>query len=64
MSIDFDRLRRDVRRRRYRHLTSLPAWGLFVGDRIVASIRAEGAYAARDLFKAHGLEGERIRRLP
>jgi hypothetical protein len=32
-------------------------------DLIVASVRAEDAHAARALFKQHGLQGDRVRRL-
>lgn len=50
-------------RRSYRGLVSLPAWGLYDGNRIVASVRAETAVAARDLFHKHGLVGKRVRRV-
>jgi metallophosphoesterase superfamily enzyme len=51
-------------RRSYGGLMKLPAWGLYVGDRLVASARAASAYDAQQLFRAHGLEGERVRRIP
>lgn len=45
----------------YRGLSSLPAW-LLVDERdeIVASIRAETAFRARDLFRERGLYGARV----
>jgi hypothetical protein len=56
-----------VSRRSYRYLASLPAFGLFAADgKLVATVRAEDAPAARDVFKAHGYSGDgmRVRRLP
>jgi hypothetical protein len=51
-------------RRSYRGLMSKPAWGLFDSrGRIVASVRADTAQLARDLFKTDNLKGERVRRL-
>jgi hypothetical protein len=51
-------------RRLYRRLIGLPAWGLYQGDELVATIRAENAYVARDLFREFGLTGDRVRRMP
>lgn len=51
-------------RRLYRRLITLPAWGLYDADgTLVATIRAEDAYVARDLFHVYGCEGVRVRRL-
>lgn len=48
----------------YRGLMALPAWGLYdAADGLVATCRAKDAYVARDLFKRHGLEGARVRRV-
>lgn len=51
-------------RRSYRGLMALPAWGLYdaIGA-LVASCRAALATDARDLFKRHGLQGARVRRI-
>ena len=40
---------------------ALTAYGLYVGDKLVASVRARDAQKARDIFKKAGLEGERVR---
>lgn len=58
-----DTLAAPVRPRRlYRRLIVLPAFGLYDDDdRLVATIRAENAYVARELFHAYGLEGARVR---
>jgi hypothetical protein len=42
---------------------SQPAWGLYQGDKLVASIRAANIYKARDLFKQHGLQGDRVSKI-
>lgn len=47
----------------YRRLSQLPRFGLYLDERLIASVRAESAYVARDLFKHHGLKGDRIKRL-
>lgn len=39
----------------------LPAFGLYDENRLVATVRAQDAYAARDLFRKHGLTGRRVR---
>ena len=54
-------------RHHYGALMHLPAWGLYNADgELVATIRAERAEVARDLFKAHGYEapGGRVKRVP
>jgi hypothetical protein len=56
----------DVTRRRFSYsaLSRLPVFGLYDWrGKLVATIRAADPYEARDLFRAHGLEGERVRRL-
>lgn len=51
-------------RRSYRNLMALPAWGLYdAAGQIVASVRAESAQAAREIFKREGHVGERVRRI-
>jgi hypothetical protein len=50
-------------RRSYRRLMGWPVWGLYGADALVATIRAEGAQAARVLFIGAGLRGERVRRI-
>jgi hypothetical protein len=51
-------------RRSYSGLMSLPAWGLFDGiGALVATVRARTAFDARDLFREHGLQGERVKRI-
>lgn len=50
-------------RRSYRRLAELPAYGLYVGDKLVATVRAESAEVARDIFHRHGLRGLRVRRV-
>jgi len=53
-----------MNRRSYRGLMTLPAFGLYdTANRLVATIRAESAEAARDLFRRHGLRGARVRRI-
>jgi hypothetical protein len=50
-------------RHSYSGLSALPAWWLLdADDNLVASIRAESAVAARDLFKREGLQGVRVRK--
>src|SRR4051812_28314547 len=51
-------------RRSYRKLMSWPVWGLYGAERLVGTIRAESAQAARVLFIGAGLRGERVRRIP
>ena len=54
-----------VGRTSYTQIASLPAWGLFdAEDLLVASVRAEDAFCARDLFRQAGLNGKRVRKLP
>ena len=53
-----------VGRTSYRRLAKLPAFGLFAAGELVATVRAETAIEARDLFKQAGLQGDRVRRLP
>jgi hypothetical protein len=48
----------------YLHLMAHPAWGLYAGSHLVASVRADNAHDARDIFHAHNLEGERVRLIP
>lgn len=57
-------------RGKYRRLLLYPAYGLFDGDRLVATARAATAEQARQLFKEHNerhpdwqLEGDRVKRL-
>jgi hypothetical protein len=50
-------------RRSYRRLMRWPVWGLYGGEALVATIRAESAQAARVLFIGAGLRGERVRRV-
>jgi hypothetical protein len=50
-------------RRSYRGLMALPAWGLYRGEKLIASVRARDAYDARDIFRVHRLTGERVRRI-
>jgi hypothetical protein len=50
-----------MNRRSYRRVASLPAYGLYAGERLVATVRAESAEAARDIFRRHGLHGIRVR---
>jgi hypothetical protein len=46
----------------YSRIIALPSWGLYrANGELVATIRAESAYAARDIFRRHGLEGARVR---
>jgi len=54
----------------YRRLLLYPAYGLFAGDRLIATAKAPTAEAARELFKAHNerhpdwqLEGDTVKRL-
>lgn len=50
-------------RRSYSGLMRLPAWRLDdAEDGIIASVRAATAQEARELFRAHGLAGSRVRR--
>jgi hypothetical protein len=51
-------------RRSYRGLMMLPAWLLFDGEQLVASVRAASADDARVLFKKAKLEGTHMRRAP
>jgi N-glycosidase YbiA len=46
-----------VSRRSYRALMSQPAWLLYNGEELVASVRAPDAYTARGLFGRAGLRG-------
>jgi hypothetical protein len=51
-------------RRSYSKLSRLPAFGLYDEDgRLVATIRADSAADARDLFRRHRLSGARVRRV-
>lgn len=57
-------------RRAYGLLMTLPAFGLFDGERLVATIRAHGIDEARVLLHAHNdrqpkwqLRGDRVRKL-
>lgn len=47
-------------RRSYRKLLAMPAYGLYKGDKLVATIRAENAYQARAIFRQHDLSGDRV----
>lgn len=49
-------------RRSYRGLSLMPAWLLYDGDKVVASVRAVKAEDARELFKRAGLKGTHVRR--
>lgn len=40
----------------------MPAWLLYDGEELIASIRATGADDARELFKGAGLTGTHVRR--
>jgi hypothetical protein len=51
-------------RRSYRRLLALPAWLLYEGGKLVASVRAEDAQAAREIFKTHKLDGTHMRKAP
>lgn len=48
-------------RRSYSGLSKLPAWGLYVGERIIASVRAKTAEDAEEIFHRHGLTGVEVR---
>ena len=51
-------------RRSYRGLLAMPAWGLYDSyGMLVASVRAEDAVAARDIFRRSGFSGFRVRRI-
>lgn len=52
-----------MNRRSYRGLLAQPAWGLYKDGKLVATIRAKDAYEARDLFKQHRLDGDRVKRI-
>ena len=57
---------RSVRSSSYARLMSLPPWGLYDAEgKLIATIRAHTAMAARELFRAHGyaLEGGRVRKV-
>lgn len=45
----------------YRVVAALPAWLLYDGSRLIASVRAVDADAARELFTAAGLSGTHMR---
>jgi hypothetical protein len=47
----------------YRKLSALPAFGLYSGERLVATIRAPDALDAREIFRRHGFAGTRVRRI-
>jgi hypothetical protein len=51
-------------RRSYSGLMKQPAWLLYDGKRLVASVRATTPDAARDLFKTAGLTGTHMRKTP
>lgn len=52
-------------RRSYSGLMRLPGWGLYdAAEGLVATVAAESAYEARDVFRRHGMTGVRVRRLP
>jgi hypothetical protein len=54
-----------MNRRSYTGLMRFPAYGLYDHKgRLVATIRAESADAARSIFRRSFLRGERVRRLP
>jgi len=54
-----------MNRRSYSGLMRLPAYGLYDRDgKLVATIRANSAEEARDIFKRAFLNGDRVRRLP
>jgi hypothetical protein len=42
----------------------LPAWLLYEGRKLVASVRAEDAETAREIFKTHKLDGTHMRKAP
>jgi hypothetical protein len=51
-------------RRSYRQVAALPAFGLYgPHGELVATVRARSAPEARDLFRAHGLVGARVKRI-
>lgn len=51
-------------RRSYRGLMRLPAWGLYdASNELVATVRAETAWDARDIFLADRHVGVRVRRV-
>jgi len=50
-------------RRSYRRLMSLPVWALFDRQKLVATVRAEDASEARQLFKDEGMKGTWLRKL-
>ena len=41
----------------------LPAYGLYAGGKLVATVRAAKALDARDVFREHGLTGDRVKRI-
>lgn len=49
-------------RRSYSGLMRQPAWLLYDGDELVASVRARSANEARELFKKAGLQGTMLTR--
>lgn len=46
----------------YRGLMGKPAWLLYNGEELIASVRADDADDARELFRAAGLRGTHVRR--
>lgn len=46
----------------YKQLTSLPAYGLYE-EVLVASIRANSAEEAKELFKKHNLKGDIVHKI-
>lgn len=50
-----------MERRSYRALHGLPAWLLYDGSVLVASVRARTSDEARVLFKRAGLSGTHLR---
>lgn len=53
-------------RRSYSGLMSLPVFGLYDKDKLVATIRASGDLEAKEVFRAHGFSVDtlELRKLP
>jgi len=47
----------------YRRLLLHPAYGLYIDNKLVASIRAPDASIAKELFREHGLQGDRVKQI-